>query len=148
MLQALRTPRLSRAKLNSTKPGSRCAEARERAAEEKRSLIRWLRPEFQNPKGAKTATQEELAASDEPEEAAAQLPTTGTAWPKKPPEQIAAIRDLVARTHEAWTIDKACAGFKGAKKTDVEEVLESLEALGLRTGYTHQSTRRWKAALT
>jgi hypothetical protein len=49
-------------------------------------------------------------------------------------------------THEAWTIDKVCAAFKGAKKTDVEEVLENLEALGLRTGYTHKSTRRWKAA--
>ena len=41
----------------------------------------------------------------------------------------------MARTHEAWTIDKVCAAFKGAKKTDVEEVLESLEALGLLTGY-------------
>ena len=69
-----------------------------------------------------------------------------TAWPKKLPEQIAAIRDLVARTREAWTIDKVCAAFKGAKKTDVEEVLESLEALGLLTGYSHKSTRRWKAA--
>jgi hypothetical protein len=43
-----------------------------------------------------------------------------------------------------WTIDKVCTAFKGAKKTDVEEVLESLEALGLLTGYTHKSTRLWK----
>ncbi len=71
---------------------------------------------------------------------------SATPWPKKLPEQIAAIRDLVARTHEAWTLNKVCAAFKGAKKTDVEEVLESLEALGLLTGYTHHSTRRWKAA--
>jgi hypothetical protein len=116
----------------------------ERAAEEKRGLIRWLRPEFQNPSGAKAATQEKFAATDEPEEAAAPLPAAATAWPKKLPEQIAAIRDLVARTHEAWTIDKVCTAFKGAKKTDVEEVLESLEALGLLTGYTHKSTRLWK----
>ena len=56
-----------------------------------------------------------------------------------------AIRDLVARTREAWTIESVCAAFKGAKKTDVEDVLESLEALGLLTGYTHHSTRRWKS---
>jgi hypothetical protein len=115
----------------------------ERAAEEKRGLIRWLRPDFQNPSGARAATQRELAATDEREEAVAPLPAVATAWPRK---QIAAIRDLVARTHEAWTIEKVCTAFKGAKKTDVEEVLESLEALGLLTGYTHKSTRLWKSS--
>ena len=74
------------------------------------------------------------------------MPAAATAWPKKLPEQIAAIRGLVARTHDAWTIEKVCTAFKGAKKIDVEEVLESLEALGLLTGYTHKSTRLWKAA--
>jgi hypothetical protein len=82
---------------------------------------------------------------DVPEAAAPTAAPTATAWPKKLPGQIAAIRDLVARTHEAWTIESVCATFKGAKKTDVEEVLESLEALGLVTGYTHKSTRRWKS---
>jgi hypothetical protein len=130
----------------------------ERAAEEKRGLIRWLRPEFQNPQGAKPAkpaTQEKFAATEafDDAEAAAGAPTGTTAvavaWPKKLSEQIAAIRDLVVRTHGnqvAWTIESVCAAFKGAKKTDVEEVLESLEALGLVTGYTHKSTRRWKSA--
>jgi len=129
----------------------------ERAAEEKRGIIRWLRPEFQNPQGgkpAKPATQGKLAkfaatddASDEATaEATAPTAATATAWPKKLPEQIAAIRDLVARTHKAWTVESVCTAFKGAKKTDVEEVLESLEALGLLTGYSHKSTRRWKAA--
>jgi acyl-CoA reductase-like NAD-dependent aldehyde dehydrogenase len=131
----------------------------ERAAEENRGLIRWLRPEFQNPQGAnvqksaKPATQQKLAAIEDADEAAeAATPAAATAapaWPKKLAEQIAAIRDLVARTHgkqDAWTVDKVCAAFKGAKKSDVEEVLESLEALGLLTGYTHKSTRRWKAA--
>ena len=131
----------------------------ERAAEEKRGLIRWLRPDFQNPQGAnvqkpaKPATQEKLAGIEDADEADhAATPAAATAapaWPKKLAEQIAAIRDLVAHTHgnqDAWTIDKVCAAFKGAKKADVEEVLESLEALGLLTGYTHKSTRRWKAA--
>jgi hypothetical protein len=131
----------------------------ERAAEENRGLIRWLRPEFQNPQGAnvqksaKPATQQKLAAIEDADEAAETATpaaaTAAPAWPKKLAEQIAAIRDLVARTHgnqDAWTLDKVCAAFKGAKKTDVEEVLESLEALGLVTGYTHKSTRRWKAA--
>jgi hypothetical protein len=132
----------------------------ERSAEEKRGLIRWLRPEFQNPQGQKsgspaTATQQKLAATesldepDDPTAAPTAAPTVATAWPKKLPEQIAAIRDLVTRTHgtqDAWTVESVCSTFKGAKKADVEEVLESLEALGLVTGFTHASTRCWKAA--
>jgi hypothetical protein len=97
---------------------------------------------------APTCSTGKLAGTDERGKAVAPLPAVATAWPKKLPEQIAAIRDLVARTHEAWTIEKVCTAFKGAKKTDVEEVLESLEALGLLTGYTHKSTRLWKAAST
>jgi len=92
------------------------------------------------------------AVPDEPEEAPDDVPAakpkaaaTAT-WPKKLPEQIAAIRGLVARTHDAWTVDKVRAAFKSAGKSDVEEVLESLEALGLLTGYTRKSTRHWKAA--
>jgi hypothetical protein len=42
----------------------------ERAAKEKRGLIRWLRPAFQNPRGAKAATPKDLATTDEPETAA------------------------------------------------------------------------------
>jgi hypothetical protein len=104
-------------------------------------------------KSAKPATQQKLAAIEDADEAAeAATPAAATAapaWPKKQPEQIAAIRGPVARTHgnqDAWTVDKVCAAFKGAKKTDVLEVLESLEALGLLTGYAHKSTRRWKSA--
>jgi hypothetical protein len=122
---------------------------------DRRGLVRWLRPEFQNPVGraAKPGKQAKLAAvEDEPEEASDEAPaakpkaTATAAWPKKLPEQIAAIRDLVARTHDAWTVDKVRAAFKGASAPDVEEVLESLEALGLLTGYTRKSTRHWKAA--
>jgi hypothetical protein len=40
---------------------------------------------------------------------------------------------------------RACAAFKGAKKSDVEEVLESLEALGMLTGYQARGARRWKS---
>jgi hypothetical protein len=77
----------------------------ERAAEEKRGLVRWLRPEFQNPSGAKAATQASLVATDGPEEAAATQPTAAAPWPKKLPEQIAAIRDIVTKTQAEWSIE-------------------------------------------
>jgi hypothetical protein len=108
----------------------------ERAAEERRGLIRWLRPAFQNPTGAKAATQEKLATTDEPEEAAPAA--TAAAWPKKLAEQIAAVRDLLTKGAAGWTL------AEGAKKADVEEVRDSLAALGILAAYETRKTRRWK----
>jgi hypothetical protein len=122
----------------------------ERAAEERRGLIRWLRPEFQNPQGKKSvkaATQEKLASTDEPEEAAPAVATV-TAWPKKLAEQIAAVRDLVTKGAAEWTKAEVAAAFKGANKADVEEVLDSLAALGILAAYESRGTRRWKSTRT
>jgi len=116
----------------------------ERAAEERRGLIRWLRPEFQNPSGAKAATQEDLATTDEPE-TAAPVAATATAWPKKLAEQIAAVRDLLTKGAAEWTKAEVAAAFKGANKADVEEVLDSLAALGILAAYESRGTRRWKS---
>ncbi|MGO9664573.1 MAG: class I SAM-dependent DNA methyltransferase [Polyangia bacterium] len=115
----------------------------ERAAEEKRGLVRWLRPEFQNPGGAKTATQERLAATDEPEQAVAQ-PAAAAPWPKKLADRIGAIRDLVTKAPAAWSVEMVASAFKGANKGDVEEVLDSLAALGILAGYKAGGGRRWK----
>jgi hypothetical protein len=114
----------------------------ERAAEERRGLIRWLRPAFQNPTGAKAATQEKLSTADEPEEAVA---ATAAAWPKKLAEQIASVRDLLTKGAAEWTKAEVAAAFKGAKKSDVEEVLDSLAALGILAAYEARGTRRWKS---
>ncbi|HJX51285.1 MAG TPA: DNA methyltransferase, partial [Polyangia bacterium] len=119
----------------------------ERAAEEKRGLVRWLRPEFQNPSGAKAATQEKFAATDEPEEAAARqsdIATAAAPWPKKLAEQIAAIRDIVTKAATEWSVEQVAGAFKGANKADVEEVLDSLAALGILAGYKSKGARRWK----
>jgi hypothetical protein len=119
----------------------------ERAAEERRGLIRWLRPEFQNPSGAKAATQEDLATTDEPE-TATPVAATAAAWPKKLAEQIAAVRDLLTKGAAEWTKAEVAAAFKGANKAEVEEVLDSLAALGILAAYESRGTRRWKSTRT
>jgi hypothetical protein len=108
------------------------ASQAERAAEERRGLIRWLRTEFQNPTGAKAATQENLATSDEPDDSAtAPVAATAAVWPKKLAEQISAVRDLVTKGAAEWSKAEVAAAFKGANKADVEEVLNSLASLGI-----------------
>lgn len=116
----------------------------ERAAEERRGLVRWLRPEFQNPGGVKLATQEKLGMEEEPEEAAATPAAAVTAWPRKLAEQVAAVRDVVTTGTAEWSVAEVAAAFKRAKKTDVAEVLDSLAALGHLVGYESPTGRRWK----
>jgi RNase H-fold protein (predicted Holliday junction resolvase) len=122
----------------------------ERAAEERRGLIHWLRPAFQNPQGqksAKAATHEKLATASEPDDSAVAAPVAATAaaWPKKLAEQIADVRDLLTKGAAEWTVVEAAAAFKGAKRADVEEVLDSLAALGILAAYESRGTRRWKS---
>nr|WP_206079417.1 class I SAM-dependent DNA methyltransferase [Polyangium spumosum] len=117
----------------------------ERAAEETRGLVRWLRPAFQNPSGTKAATQTTIAtveeATDEEETPAAASPKVKP-WPKKLPEQIAAVRDRVGALRGAFTADDVAAGFKGAKKADVADLLDGLAALGVVVAM--ERGKRWK----
>jgi transposase len=113
----------------------------ERAAEEKRGLIRWLRPEFQAPKPtaksrAASSKQQELVPSNpRPSTLDSQIPTLGsrpskTQWPKTLTEQVQAIRTLI-RTHGAATNPDALAKhFKGARKDKIAEILDALKTLG------------------
>ena len=92
----------------------------ERAEEERRGPVRWLRPEFQNPGGAKAATQEAL------------------------PERIAAVRDLMGRGGRARSLASVASAFAKAKPKDVEPVLESLASLGLLVAFDGPEGRLWQ----
>ena len=120
---------------------------RERAEEEKNGVIRWLRPEFQAPRGAASATQVALAGTEAGEVEPEVAPAAEVAWPKKLPAQIAAVRDLFRGTSRALRLDDVTRAFKGAKKKDVEAVLDSLTALGLLTVFDSEGSRRWRAEL-
>jgi len=69
----------------------------ERAAEERRGLVRWLRPEFQNLSGARDAAQTEIAGTEVGETAAVAAPAKAIKWPAKLPAQIALVRNLVTQ---------------------------------------------------
>ena len=100
----------------------------ERTEEEKHGLIRWLRPEFQNP-GGTSANQGSL-----------NLPTTqkiGKAtklekqpWPKSLADQAHAVRAaLIAATAPSTAADLS-RRFKNAKADRINELLATLAALG------------------
>jgi len=132
----------------------------ERADEEKRGLVRWLRPEFQNRAGV--AKQLELAEAEETYEAdddddddgsereeAADAPAQKPArkrkaakasapiadpikhaWPTTLPEQIRLVRGLFGAVSRPVKPAEVGRFFDGAKPARLKEILETLVALG------------------
>ncbi|MEP3344918.1 MAG: DNA methyltransferase [Litoreibacter sp.] len=97
---------------------------KERAEEEARGQIRWLRPDYQNPTGAQATkgktTEMDLGAIAKVEKAP---------WPKTLPDQIAAVREALSEMGEA-TPDQIARRFMRARTTSVQPLLDSLAALG------------------
>ncbi len=117
----------------------------ERAEEERNGLVRWLRPDFQNPSGAKAATQTAMAGVDEEAGEEGEAVAAAVAWPKKVAEQVAVVRDVVVKSAGEWTAVQAANAFKGAKAKDVEDVMDALAAVGVLAGYGEGRGRRWRA---
>lgn len=121
----------------------------ERAEEEKRGLVRWLRPEFQNPEGARAATQVSLVEAgletQEPVKIVKGKKTPKLAWPKDLPGRIVAARDLLAELGEA-TAEDFPRRFKGVQADRAEKLLESLAAVGvaIETTAGSKARRSWQ----
>ena len=113
----------------------------ERAGEEKQGLVRWLRPEFQNPASGKQTVQTELEADDGGFESPktkggkwkAKLKEKApakAAWPKKLPEQITIVRQSLQDHTGPTSSDAIAKRFKSVKPDAVEELLDTLASIG------------------
>lgn len=100
---------------------------RTRAAEEAQGLIRWLRPDYQNPAGRAAVVAKGQQA--ELDVGAAAETADKALWPKALPEQIAAVRAALSEMGEA-TPEQVARQFKRARAASVKPLLESLSALG------------------
>ena len=107
----------------------------ERAAEERRGTVRWLRPDYQKPKlGHKVKTPEDV----EQVEAQLVVPETADgkpAWPKDELARIRVVRDMLGRAPAPLAPEALSAAFKGRnsapRKKRVEQVLQTLVAAGV-----------------
>ena len=128
-----------------------------RAAEEQQGLIRWLRPEFQNPNA--TPKQQTLALPEPDDEEAepsttrkrvvkgqpatktsTQKPLAGasglsdeptkTPWPKSLPDQIQSVRQLLLTATKPITATELAKLFLRGNTDRIEEVLQSLVITG------------------
>ncbi|MDX1999635.1 MAG: DNA methyltransferase, partial [Thermoanaerobaculia bacterium] len=103
---------------------------KERAAEEAEGLVRWLRPEFQNPAGARAEVQGQIEGLEIAPAAPSGKPAARLPWPKNLPDRVVAVRDLLTERGELTTADLATR-YKGVRGDEAEKILESLAAVGL-----------------
>ncbi len=101
----------------------------ERAEEESRGLIRWLRPEFQNPDGE---TQTAFAGDKKarPTKKAANAKIKKQPWPKTLPDRMVAIQSALQRHAAPADGKEVAAYYTRANKSQIKELLETLVAVG------------------
>ena len=107
----------------------------ERAAEEKRGLVRWLRPEYQCPAAAASDPVAEQAEIDLPSaeiSGAVRPVSVALTWPDKLPDQVAGIRALLPELGPDPAALSARFGRANQKRQDqIAAILETLRGLGL-----------------
>jgi len=98
---------------------------KERAAEEARGLIRYLRPEYQDA-GYTAPVNENLDLG----EAAVPLPDTVIPWPATLPEQVGAVQRILTAAPGPMAAPDIARSFKGKRAATVRPVLDALAAIG------------------
>ncbi|HZG45773.1 MAG TPA: DNA methyltransferase [Allosphingosinicella sp.] len=98
---------------------------KERAAEEAKGIVRWLRPEFQAPGYSAPKEQKALALPE------AAKPTADILeWPAALPEQFTAVAAVVDRAARPIAANDVARAFKGKRTTSVAPVLDTLAGMG------------------
>lgn len=91
---------------------------KERAAEEARGVVRWLRPDYQQ-------VQKSLDLPEEAKAGADILP-----WPSGLPEQVVAVAGVVERAGRPIDSAAVARAFKGKRAGSVTPVLDALAGMG------------------
>ena len=123
----------------------------ERAAEEARGEVRWLRPEFQDParRAARVPMQDEIDLGELPvagKRKAGKGPPVASSrrpWPSTLPEQVRAVADVLMAAPSAMDEGAMAEAFtgRGAWKKRLPGILLTLEALGR----ARREGGRWRA---
>ncbi len=118
----------------------------ERAAEEARGLVRWLRPEYQAPEAAQAAAtpllEEERALASE---ANVPLALEPQPWPKGLKDQLAALRGVLLASARLWTLEEVAKAFKskGRYRDSIAAHLDLLTDLGMLSRVDTPEGPRW-----
>ena len=99
---------------------------KERAAEEAKGLVRWLRPDYQAPDYAAP-----VAGTLDLGGAVAVLPDNIIPWPGTLPEQVSAVQSILATATTPLAPHDVARAFKGKRAATVRPVLDALTGIGM-----------------
>jgi hypothetical protein len=99
----------------------------ERATEERRGIIRWLRPEFQHPDGS---VQTHASLEEQGTTGVERLQVQKPKWPVTLAEQAQAIRSALVALAAPATPEDVARYFTRARVDRVTDLLETLVSLG------------------
>lgn len=104
----------------------------DRAAEEKRGTIRWLRPEFQTKTSAPTPVQAELDVEEEGDKLVAMATIERLPWPKQLPDQMRLVARVLTDAKAPLSLDGLAERFtgRGPWKKRLPQLVETLVSLG------------------
>ncbi len=104
----------------------------ERAAEEALGKIRYLRPEFQDPKGSQKQIEQSLALPEATAKAAIVTAKIGKPkWPTTLPEKVALIQSLIPETGlDPAALDLTFGRTSKTRQSEIQQILLTLQALG------------------
>ena len=104
---------------------------KERAAEEASGLIRWLRPEYQNPPSDDWLYTGSGVKPAKPVLAAEHVPDNIIPWPGTLPEQVSAVQSILSTAQTPLAPQDVAKAFKGKRAATVRPVLEALAGIGM-----------------
>ena len=105
----------------------------ERAAEEARGLVRWLRPEFQNPQATPTQQAIDTGPEEDPvDDIVPIISIKPQPWPKDAVAQVRAVADALSASAVPLSLDEIAARFtaRGPWKKRLPQLLDMLVAMG------------------
>ena len=118
---------------------------RERAAEEARGLVRWLRAEYQAPEAVQPAArplleEERTLASEAKGPSLEPQP-----WPKDLKDQLGALRAVISSSARLWTLEQIAQTFKsrGRYRESIAAHLDLLTDLGMLSRVDTPDGPRW-----
>jgi hypothetical protein len=102
-----------------------------RAAEEKKGVIRWLRPEYQAPESTRREETPALPIPQVQEQQTKRKAAELTPWPKDEAGRIALLMKTLRALGREATTNELATGIKGASAAKIERVAQSLAVHGL-----------------
>jgi hypothetical protein len=102
----------------------------ERQAEEDEGHVRYLRPEYQAPETVETQAALELGGPESRPLSGDGAPAEPLDWPSDLKTRAQAIRAVMTHADEPLTTEQVAQHFHRARRSDVQDLLETLAALG------------------